>query len=166
VIALHRSICPNCHIPVDAGFFDESSIKTAPGLEAGEQREVVLAQYRLHRNYEGVLLYFAQFIKRRPLDDPELPAVPSADEDVETPGYRWEIRSSGQPLDPYLSFEHIINPWGLNGFPLAVRLPEGSVVQLVVSAVGATDLRLDKVGGRIVGRFWYDTEYGGSPNRL
>ena len=38
-------------------FFDESSIKEAPSIG----KEVVLASYQLHRNYCGVLMYFAQF---------------------------------------------------------------------------------------------------------
>jgi hypothetical protein len=25
---------------------------------------------------------------------------------------------------------------------------------------------LEKVGGRIVGRYWYNSDYGGAPNRL
>ncbi|MFN8679187.1 MAG: hypothetical protein U0Z70_22590 [Thermomicrobiales bacterium] len=151
---MDRRICPTCHIPTDAGFFDESTISTAPGLGPGEQQEVVLAEYRLHRNYTGVLLYFAQF------------ATSQREAVVETPGYRWEIRCSGQPLDPYLSMDHIVNPWGLNGFPLALRIPEGSVLQFVVSAVGDSDPPLVKVGGRILGRYWYNTDYGGAPNRL
>jgi hypothetical protein len=150
------NICYSCGIPSDAGFFDESSIKEAP-LE-GE--EVVLAHYELHRNYCGMLLYFAQFAQFTPQD-------PSDANQVETPGYQWQIRCNGQPRDPYLTFRHIINPWGLSGFPVSLRLEEGCVVELAVRNVGALDqFKLKKVGGRILGRYWYNTIYGGSPNRL
>jgi hypothetical protein len=47
-----------------------------------------------------------------------------------------------------------------------VRLPEGSLLQLVVSNVDATLPYLGKVGGRLVGRYWYNPEYGGATNRL
>lgn len=148
-----QNICHICGIPWDAGFFDESSIQDAP--QSGE--EIVLARYRLHRNYCGTLLYFAQFTDvhaRRPAE-------------VRTPGYQWQIRCNGQPRDPYLTFEHIINPWGLSGFPIALRLEEGCTVELAVRNVGATGRdALKLVGGRILGRYWYNTVYGGAPNRL
>ena len=90
------NICYSCGIPVDAGFFDESAITDAP--ELGE--EVVLVRYELHRNYCGMLLYFAQFTDRYASDPTE----------VQTPGYQWQIRCNGQPRDPYLTFDRIINP--------------------------------------------------------
>jgi hypothetical protein len=31
---------------------------------------------------------------------------------------------------------------------------------------GAAGDELETVGGRITGRYWYNTEYGGTPNRL
>src|SRR5262249_3137203 len=103
--------CHICGIPQDAGFFDESNIKPAP--DAG--KEIVLARYELHRNYCGLLMYFAQFTDSYAFDPRE----------VETPGYQWQIRCNGQPRDPYLTFGHIINPWGLSGFPIYLRLEEG-----------------------------------------
>ena len=39
------------------------------------------------------------------------------------------------------------------------RLPRVLVVD-----VGGTNLK--EVGGRITGRYWYNTAYGGAPNRL
>jgi hypothetical protein len=147
------NICHICGIPSDAGFFDASSIKDAP--TAGQ--EVVLARYELHRNYCGMLLYFAQFTDSYAHDPTQ----------VETPGYQWQIRCNNQPRDPYLTFTHIINPWGLSGFPVALRLEEGCVLDFVVRNVGANPQRtLGKVGGRLLGRYWYNTIYGGAPNRL
>jgi hypothetical protein len=148
----NMSICEICGIPKDAGFFDESSIQSAPvsGLE------LVLARYELHRNYCGVLMSFAQFTKDLVGNNP-----------ITTPGYQWQIRCNGQPRDPYLTFDHIINPWGYGGFPVQLRLEEGCVVELAIRNVGAagTDV-LTQVGGRITGRYWYNTDYGGAPNRL
>ena len=146
-------LCHACGIPADAGFFDESGVKDPP--EMG--RDLVLARYTLHRNYCGMLLYFAQFTDRFARDTTE----------VQTPGYHWQIRCDGQPRDPYLTFDRIINPWGLSGFPVYLRLEEGSVVELVVRRVGSDDGKaIAKVGGRILGRYWYDTSFGGAPNRL
>jgi hypothetical protein len=145
--------CHVCGVPSDAGFFDESTVGDPP--QTGQ--EVVLARYELHRNYCGVLMYFAQFTDRFARDPAE----------VLTPGYQWQIRCDGQPRDPYLTFDRIINPWGLSGFPLAVRLEEGCTVELVVRRAGSDQEKtLTKVGGRIVGRYWYNTGFGGAPHRL
>jgi hypothetical protein len=142
------NICAICGIPQDAGFFDKSNIKPAP--ELGE--EIVLARYELHRNYCGMLMYFAQYTEPNK---------------VKTPGYQWQIRCNGQPRDPYLGFDHIINPWGLSGFPIYLRLEEGCVLEFVIRNVGASgDNVLSTVGGRILGRYWYNNIYGGLPNRL
>jgi hypothetical protein len=138
-------ICHICGIPSNAGFFDASSIKNAPQ----QGQEVVLARYELPRDHSGMLLYFAQFAQftsPHPVDANE----------VDTPGYQWQIRCNGQPRDPYLSFEHIINPWGLSGFPVYLRLDEGCVVEFVVRNVGASDT-LRRVAGRLLGRYWYNT---------
>ena len=148
------NICHICGIPQDAGFFDESDIKDAPGLG----KEIVLARYELHRNYCGLLMYFAQFTN--------LYAANPAD-NVQTPGYQWQIRCNGQPRDPYLTFGHIINPWGLSGFPVYLRLEEGCALEFAIRNVGSNQGNaLTTVGGRILGRTWYNTIYGGAPNRL
>lgn len=144
--------CQICGIPQDAGFFDESSIKEAPPLG----KEVVLARYELHREYCGLLMYFAQFTDVYAGDPKQ----------VETPGYQWQIRSNGQPRDPYLTFGHIINPWGLSGFPIYLRLEEGCVLDFAIRNVNDDKQILKKVGGRILGRTWYNTIYGGAPNRF
>jgi hypothetical protein len=144
--------CEVCGIPLDAGVFDDSKIRDAPLV--GE--EFVLAEYTLHRNHCGVLRYFAQFtdlFAREP-------------DKVATPGYQWQIRCDGQPLDPYLTFAHIVNPWGLVGFPVDVRLGEGCRVEFTIRNVGAPPGDVLVVGGRILGRHWYDTRFGGSPRQL
>ncbi|MCX7596933.1 MAG: hypothetical protein N2235_24955 [Fischerella sp.] len=159
------NICAICGIPQDAGFFDESNIfkldlegKRDPSLNPGQ--ELVLARYELHRNYCGILMYFAQFIQFTKKDAENR-------SEVQTPGYQWQIRCNGQPRDPYLGFDHIINPWGLSGFPVYLRLEEGCVLEFVIRNMGASgDHVLSKVGGRILGRYWYNNIYGGLPNRL
>ena len=142
--------CETCGVPLDAGVFDDSTIQDAPKL--GEER--LLASYALHRNYCGVLNYFAQFTDAFARD----PA------DIKTPGYLWQIRCDRQPLDPYLTFDHIINPWGLAAFPVNVRLSEGCTLEFIIRNVGASAPMT--VGGRIVGRYWYDTRFGGAPRPL
>lgn len=145
--------CPICAIPQDAGFFDESNITEAPQLG----QEKVLARYQLHREYCGILMYFAQFTDR-------FAGEPS---EVLTPGYQWQIRCNRQPRAPYLSIGHIINPWGLSGFPLYLRLEEGCTLELAVRHVGDDQGKtLTTVGGRILGRTWYNAVHGGAPNRL
>jgi len=147
--------CPVCGIPADASYFDDSSIAKAPD---GDNREVVLAKYALHPNYCGELQYFAQYTDAYALS-------PAA---VDTPDLEWQIRSDGQPLAPWLTFRRIINPWGLSGFPIHLRLREGSLTELVVRFVDAGSVILLKdlppvhqVGGRLLGRFWYNTNFGG-----
>jgi hypothetical protein len=149
------NICHICGIPQDAGFFDDSHIKEAPKL--GE--ETVLARYELNRNYCGMLMYFSQFTDQYASDPAQ----------VQTLGYQWQIRCNGQPRDPYLAFQHIINPWGLSGFPVYLRLEEGSVLEFAIRNLSISDTALNKleaVGGRVLGRYWYNTAYGGLPNRL
>jgi hypothetical protein len=148
---MDASVCHICSVPQDAGFFDASTIVDVPG--AGE--EAVLARYRLHRNYCGMLLYFAQFTDEYASDATK----------VTTPGLHWQIRCDGQPRDPYLTFDRIINPWGLSGFPVFLRLEEGCTVELAVRTVGPP-AGVAKVGGRLLGRYWYNTAHGGAPNRL
>ena len=155
--SLLEPVCHVCGIPADAGFFDSSSIADPP-TEPGQ--EVVLARYELHRNYCGVLHYFAQFTDAYAADPTQ----------VETPDLRWQIRCNGQPRDPYLTFDRIINPWGLSGFPIHLRLEEGCLVEFVVQFAGlggpivllsSTAPPVLKVGGRLLGRYWYNREYGG-----
>jgi hypothetical protein len=147
--------CSICGIPWDAGYFDESSIRAAPRL--GET--VVLARYQLARDYCGVLLSFAQFTDQYARDNSQ----------ALTPGYIWQIRCNGQPRDPYLSLDHVLNPWGQSGMPVHLRLEESCLVELVLRNVNASvgdPNAIAFVGGRITGRYWYNNEYGGVPHRL
>lgn len=150
--------CHVCGIPGDAGYFDAAAVTPAP-RRPGEEVEV--AQYRLHPQYCGALLYFAQYAE---------PVEPKPHPLVVTPGYEWVILCNSQPRAPYLPTAVIRNPWGQNAFPINLRLEGGCTVKLVVRKVSAppdqTEIALSQVGGRLHGRYWYNTIYGGAPNRL
>jgi hypothetical protein len=147
------TICDVCGIPFDAGFFDVSTIQVAPNV--GD--ETLLARYELPREYCGILLYFAQFTDAFAADPLR----------IRTPGYQWQIRCSGQPRDPYLAFDHILNPWGQNSLPVHLRLEEGCLLEFAIRNISApTPDDLKEVGGRLLGRYWYNPIYGGAPNPL
>ena len=119
-----------------------------------------LARYELHPQYCGTLLYFTQYADER--NDSSKQQVIS-----HTPGYEWIILCNNQPRAPYLPTSLILNPWGYNALPIHLRLEEGCIVRMVVRKVtqpGA--VKLSQVGGRLLGRSWYNTIYGGAPNRL
>ena len=155
MIATEREVvCASCGIPADCSYFDDSSIAAAPQI--GD--EVVLARFELHPNYCGILQYFAQYTN----------AYATSPSEVETPDLEWQIRSDGRPLAPWLTFRRIINPWGLSGFPIHIRLQEGSLTELVVRNVFTNVVTLapravpvERVGGRLLGRYWYNTAFGG-----
>lgn len=147
-------VCALCGIPADAAYFDDSRIVDAPLPGT----EVVLARYTLHPNYCGELQYFSQFTDSFAADATQ----------VET-GLEWQIRSDGEPLAPWLTFTHIINPWGMAGFPLHLRLREGCRLEFVVRApptpitifFAPATLPPTRVGGRLLGRVWYNPAFGG-----
>jgi hypothetical protein len=147
------NVCQVCRVPADANYFDVAGIKPAPG--PGE--EVELARYELHPQYCGALLFFAQLAE---------PARAQRAEPFRTPGYQWMILCNDQPRDPYLPTELILNPWGQNAFPVHLRLEEGCVVRFVVRGVAPPPTALRNVGGRLVGRYWYNAAYGGAPHAL
>jgi hypothetical protein len=150
---------------VDANNFDVANIIPAP-TTTGKVEE--LAKFALPAQYCGVLLYFAQYVEPPP---PNVePAAPQTREIFRTPGYEWAILCNNQPRDPYLPSRLILNPWGYNAFPIHLRLEEGCVLRFVVRKVvppaGEPEIPLAFVGGRLLGRYWYNTIYGGAPHRL
>ncbi len=142
--------CVRCGIPVDSECFDESSITDLPG----PGRELVLARFELPPQYCGSLEYFSQFTN----------LIASNPAELETRGLDWGLLSNGRPLAPYLRFDRILNPWGFGSFPVAVRLDESATIELVVRNRGyappAGAKIIERIGGRIVGRYWYDAAYG------
>jgi hypothetical protein len=149
----YRTACQVCGVPADANYFDVAGIKPAP--RPGEQVE--LARYELHPQYCGALLFFAQLAE---------PDRVGSLESFRTPGYQWMILCNDQPRDPYLPTDLILNPWGQNAFPVHLRLEEGCAVRFVVRGVSPQPNALRNVGGRLVGRYWYNVAYGGTPSRL
>jgi len=151
----YSNLCQICGVPLDAGYFDVASIKTFVG------KEIELARYELSPQYCGTLLYFMQYAE---LVDTQIPVI------SKTPGYEWVILCNNQPRAPYLPTSLILNPWGYNALPIHLRLEEGCTVRLVVRKVnppaGEESVTLSQVGGRLLGRSWYNTNYGGTPNRL
>ncbi len=142
-----------CGIPVDAKYFDEAGFAKVP--ERGES--VLLARFDLPPQYCGVLEYFSQFWSENGKD----PAK------VLTPGLRWELRANGKPLYPYLKVEHILNPWGVGSFNVILRLEESARLEFIVrnltrNLVPKTE---ELLGGRLLGRYWYNTTYGDAAER-
>ena len=142
-------LCAACGVPFDSQYFDISSVHDAP--ELGE--ELLLARFELPAQYCGVLQYFSQFTDRFGKDFSQ----------VATPDLEWRILTNGQAMFPYFSLRQIVNPWGYGSFPVNIRLDEDATVEFVVGGVDPTisaNQRVASVGGRIVGRFWYNAAYG------
>lgn len=156
----YSNVCQICGVPLDAGYFDVAGIKNAPLV--GEEVEV--ARYELTSQYCGTLLYFTQYAEQ------ETPPQPPQQVISKTPGYEWIILCNNQPRAPYLPTNLILNPWGYNALPIHLRLEEGCMLRFVVRkvppAAGEKEMKLSQVGGRLLGRSWYNTIYGGTPNRL
>lgn len=143
------SACAICGVPVDAQFFDDSRIEAVP--KPG--RQIVLARFELHPEYCGVLECFSQYTDTFGANN----AL------VQTPGLEWSILWNHRPLSPYLRFDRILNPWGYGSFRIAIRLPQRALVELVVKKVREPvdeEPVVGQVGGRILGRYWYDPQYG------
>ncbi len=136
----------NCGIPLDAEYFDESGVEAIPA----PGRDVVLARFELSPQYCGVLEYFSQFTDQYAKDSSQ----------IKTDGLEWVILSNGHPLYPYVKLERIVNPWGYGSFQIAIRLDEGTTIEFVVRRRSANSSGIELVGGRIVGRYWYNTAYG------
>jgi hypothetical protein len=142
-------VCLNCGLPRDYEHFDESGFADTPA----PGRQVVLARFELAPQYCGLLENFSQFTDQLGRDLSQ----------VETPGLQWIIAVNNRPLYPYINLDHIVNPWGWGSFGVSIRLDENATVEFVVgninySAPPATEIK--RVGGRIVGRFWYNPAYG------
>lgn len=143
-------------MPVDSEYFDDSSIEATPC----PGKEAVLAKFELPPQYCGVLEFVAQFT--------DVQATNPAQ--IETPGLEWLLLANNRPLYPYLGLRLILNPWGVGSFPIALRLSDGATVEFIVRCTGdapppGDPLHIAKVGGRIVGRYWYNPEFGHAGRR-
>lgn len=157
---LTSALCAQCGIPLDAKYFDESGVKKPPELGG----TVVLARFELSPQHCGVLEYFSQFTDAYAKDPRR----------IKTPGLAWMILANSRPLYPYLPLKQIVNPWGYGSFPVSIRLDDSAAIEFIVRGV-TIDLKdrieveevedperpeVKKVGGRIVGRYWYNPAYG------
>lgn len=142
----------DCDVPIDSQSFDDARFAALPEIGS----TALLARIELPPQYCGTLEYFAQFTDlfgREPAE-------------IETPGLRWQIVANGEPLSPYHDFAAILNPWGHGSFQFRLRLPEAASVEFRVRRVGESASRsgkpIDTVGGRLMGRYWYNEAYGGA----
>jgi len=143
-------LCASCGIPADAEYFDEANIEEAP--ETG--RTSIVVAFSLPAQYCGVLQYFSQYTDR----------FAQSCANVDTPGLEWMIRLNGRPMYPYVNLRQVVNPWGYGSFPIAIRLEENSTVEFAIRGVEFDGAILNqkpaRVGGRLVGRYWYNPIYG------
>lgn len=147
-------LCTACGIPADSQYFDDSSVQRAP--EQGE--ELVLARFELPAQYCGVLQYFSQFTD----------AFGDNAAQVATPNIEWKLLVNNHALFPYINLRQIVNPWGYGSYAVNLRLEENSAIEFVARGVaGDRSLEgtpavgpIEVVGGRIVGRFWYNASCG------
>ena len=145
-------LCAACGVPLDSQYFDDSSVQTVPRhddkMDVGQ--EIILARFDMPAQYCGVLQYFAQFT-----DDFAIHP-----EKIGTPAIEWKLLVNNHALFPYINLRHIVNPWGSGSYPVNIRLDESSTIELVARIV-ADDPAIKSIGGRILGRFWYNPSYGG-----
>src|SRR6185369_15572971 len=139
-------LCAACGVPLDSQYFDDSSVQPVPPLGA----DIVLASFDLPPQYCGVLKFFAQFTD----------AFASNSANVATPRIEWKLLVNNHALFPYINLRHIVNPWGFGSYENNIRLDEGSTIEMVARVVGDVQ-SIQTIGGRIVGRFWYNPAYGG-----
>ena len=139
-------LCAACGVPLDSQYFDDSSVQPVPPRGG----EIVLARFDLPPQYCGVLKYFAQFTD----------AFATNSANVATPGIEWKLLVNNHALFPYINLRHIVNPWGFGSYEVNMRLDESSTIEMVARIVD-DDPAIKTIGGRIVGRFWYNPAYGG-----
>jgi hypothetical protein len=146
-------LCTTCGIALDSEYFDESGVEE---IQEGEVltpgQEKVLATFELPPQYCGVLEYFSQFTDLHAKDPSE----------IRTPDIQWRISINRRPLYPYLTLDRIVNPWGYGSFPVSIRLDENARVEFIVRRIskGSSPRIIRRIGGRIMGRYWYNAAYG------
>ncbi len=149
IIETASRLCASCGAPLDSQYFDESSVVAAPAL--GET--VTLAQFDLPPQYCGVLEYFSQFTDQQAANRAA----------IRTNGIEWSILADGSPLYPYLRLDRIVNPWGEWSYPVAIRLPENAKIRFIARGVNTRTggpSPIKEVGGRLLGRFWFNAANG------
>jgi hypothetical protein len=140
------ALCNACGIPFDSQYFDDSKVEPFTNAVS----EIVLARFDLPAQYCGVLQYFAQFTD----------VSASNPSEIKTPEIEWKLLVNNHSLFPYINLRHIVNPWGFGSYPLNIRLDENSTIEFVARRVPGEATTVTQVGGRIMGRFWYNACYG------
>jgi hypothetical protein len=148
-------LCTTCGIALDSEYFDESGIDDIQDLNQEEVltpgQEKVLASFELPPQYCGVLEYFSQFTDVHAKDPAQ----------IRTPDIQWRISINRRPLYPYLTLDRIVNPWGYGSFPVSIRLDENARVEFTVRRLSkGISHHIKRIGGRIMGRYWYNQIYG------
>ena len=140
--------CAACGSAVDSLYFDVAGFAAVPERDG----TVILVRQEIPRQYCAVLEGFQQFVP------PEL--LP--DGPVETRLIQWSIRANGRPLDPYTGFHALLNRWGEPWNRVAINLEEGTMLELVARFLAPPRTRDTslRVGGRLMGRYWFDDPYG------
>jgi hypothetical protein len=148
-------LCITCGIALDSEYFDESGVEEIQDAEDEvliPGQEKVLASFELPPQYCGVLEYFSQFTDLHARNP----------EQIRTPDIQWRISINRRPLYPYLTLDRIVNPWGYGSFPVSIRLDENARVEFIVRRLnkGSSSSHIKRIGGRIMGRYWYNAAYG------
>jgi hypothetical protein len=147
-------LCTACGIPLDSRPFDAFGAVRTADLHVGQR--VVLASFTLPQHYCGTLQCFSQYTD-----------LLATSQGYGTAGLVWSLLTNGRPLAPYQRMTLVVNPWGIGGFPIELRLDEGATVQFVVQRTAEPlQPRLTEIGGRISGRYWYNHLYGGTDSRV
>ena len=148
-------LCTTCGIALDSEYFDESGVDEIQDADEEEVltpgQEKVLASFELPPQYCGVLEYFSQFTDVHASDPAQ----------IRTPDIQWRISINRRPLYPYLTLDRIVNPWGYGSFPVSIRLDENARVEFIVRRINkGSSHHIKRIGGRIMGRYWYNAAYG------
>ena len=152
-------LCPNCGLPRDYEHFDESGFASRQRRSSPAVRWCWRASNCRH-NTAGCSKI-----------SPSLPTCSGAiSPRSRRPACNGSSQSTNGPLYPYVRLEHIVNPWGYGSFGVSIRLDENATVEFVVRNLGhpppdRPETEINRVGGRIVGRFWYNPAYGDATPR-
>lgn len=129
----------------DTRHFDDSTIRAIPN--AGET--VRLALVELPPRYVGHLEHFSQFTDAHAAN----PALAA------TPEFEWMLRVNGRPLAPYQLLRQVVNPWGYGScYALRLRIDRGARLELLLRRVPGQATTVQRVGGRLAGRYWFDAD--------
>ena len=153
--SMPRPVTPlDCGIPIDSQYFDDAHFADLPDIGAS----ALLARFELPSQYCGVLECFSQYTD---LASTGPGGGGNTGTDLANP------RQSATAFAVPPSSTAILNPWGYGSFQFSIRLSEAAVVEMVVRRIADQDECLSgksitRIGGRLLGRYWYNSAYGGA----